>query len=329
MVKRDESLSEANERLQAEALALAAANDKLKQELAEQRRAAEALQDDVDSLRSLASISSDWYWEQDADYRFTDFAAERGTRPRATGSRADPDLNSAIGKRRWELAGAYPLSMSWDHHRAVLEARQAFRDFEYIRVLDDGVAHYFSASGVPVFDKHQQFTGYRGTTRDITASRRTEDKERKAAQFLDDIVENIPMAVHLKSVQDGFRMVAWNKAAENLYGIRREEAMGRTIHDLWPKPDADRMHASDLELMASGGMQEFPDLAAQARDRGRIRVHMRKLPLKDPSGAVTHILVTSEDITERLEAETQPAAVAKSSFRSLTQPFVRLVLGAR
>jgi PAS domain-containing protein len=89
-----------------------------------------------------------------------------------------------------------------------------FRDFEYIRVLADGIAHYFSASGVPVFDKNQQFTGYRGTTRDITVSRRTEEKERKAAQFLDDIVENIPMAVHLKSVQDGFRVVAWNKAAE-------------------------------------------------------------------------------------------------------------------
>jgi len=314
-VKRDESLSEANERLRAEALALAAANDKLKQELAEQQRVVETLQSDVQGLCSLASISADWYWEQDADCRFIVFAAEKIS---DKSDAADPDLNSALGKTRWELPGAFPLSMSWADHRALLDARQAFRDFEYIRVLGDGIAHYFSASGVPVFDKHQQFTGYRGTTRDITASRRTEDKERKAAQFLDDIVENIPMAVHLKSVQDGFRVVAWNKAAENLYGIQREEAMGRTIHDLWPKPDADRMHASDLELMASGAMQEFPDLAAHARDRGRIRVHMRKLPLKDASGAVTHILVTSEDITERLVAETR-LRHSQARFRSLTQ----------
>ncbi|CAN7501239.1 PAS domain S-box protein [Polaromonas sp. LjRoot131] len=314
-MKRDETLAQANERLQAEAQALAEANQALAQELAEQRRAAEALQDDVDSLRSLASISSDWYWEQDADCRFTDFSTERGTR--GTGTAADPDLTSAIGKQRWELAGAYPLSMSWDHHRAVLEARRAFRDFEYIRVLD-GVAHYFSASGVPVFNKQQEFTGYRGITRDITVARRIEEKERKAARFLDDVVDNMPVAVHLKSVQDGLRVVAWNKAAENLYGIRREDAMGRTVHDLWPQEHADRINVSDVEVANSGVMQDFPDRVIMTRDRGNIRVHMRKVPLKDGGGAVTHVLLTAEDITERLGAEDRLRR-SQARFQSLTQ----------
>ncbi|WP_164483699.1 PAS domain S-box protein [Polaromonas sp. SP1] len=314
-MKRDENLSEANERLQAEMQALADANDKLRQELAEQQRVVETLQSDVQGLCSLASISADWYWEQDADCRFIAFAAEKAP---DDPENLDPDLNSALGKTRWDLPGAFPLSMSWFDHRALLDAHQPFRDFEYIRVLGDGVAHYFSASGVPVFDKHRQFTGYRGTTRDITVSRRTEEKERKAAQFLDDIVENIPMAVHLKSVENGFRIVAWNKASEILYGIKREEAMGRTTHDLLPKADADRMHASDLELMASGDMQEFPDLAAESRDRGRIRVHLRKLPLKDASGNITHILVTSEDITERIVAEAR-LRHSQARFRSLTR----------
>jgi PAS domain-containing protein len=188
MVKRDESLIEANQRLQAESLALAAANEKLKQELAERQRVVETLQSEVQGLCSLASISADWYWEQDADCRFIAFAAENHPNDP---DNPDPDLNSALGQTRWELPGAFPLSMSWADHRALLEARQPFRDFEYIRVLGDGIAHYFSASGVPVFDKNHQFTGYRGTTRDVTASRRTEEKERKAAQFLDDIVENI------------------------------------------------------------------------------------------------------------------------------------------
>lgn len=316
-MKRDETLAQANERLQAEALALAEANKALMQEVAEQRRAAEVLQDDVDSLRSLASISADWYWEQDADYRFTAFAAERSVGS-AGRSSADPDLSSAIGKQRWELEGAYPLSMSWDHHRAVLEARQAFRDFEYIRVLGDGVAHYFSASGVPVFNKQQEFAGYRGITRDTTVARRIEEKERKAARFLDDVVDNMPVAVHLKSVQDGLRIVAWNKAAESLYGIRREDAMGRTVHDLWPQDHADRINVSDVEVANTGIMQDFPDRVIMTRDRGRIRVHMRKLPLKDGGGRVTHILITAEDITERLAAEDSLRS-SQTRFSSLTQ----------
>jgi PAS domain S-box-containing protein len=313
-VKRDETLAQANERLQAEAEALASANKALAQELAQQRHAIEELKDDVHSLRSLASISADWYWEQDADYRFIDFAAERS----AGGTAPDPDLNSAIGKCRWELVGAYPLSMSWDHHRAVLDARQAFRDFEYIRVLGDGVAHYFSASGVPVFNKDHEFTGYRGTTRDTTVARRIEEKERKAARFLDDIVDNMPVAVHLKSVQDGLRVVAWNKAAESLYGIRREDAMGRTVHDLWPSEHAERINVTDVEVANTGIMRDFPDRVIMTRDRGTIRVHMRKLPLKDSGGRVTHILITAEDITERLAAE-DSLRRSQERFRSLTQ----------
>ncbi|WP_411879683.1 PAS domain S-box protein [Polaromonas sp. YR568] len=313
MVKRDETLAQANERLQAEALALAAANEGLAGELAQQRHLIAELRDDAHSLRSLASISADWYWEQDAEFRFIDFSAER-----SAGARPDPDLNSAIGKRRWELTGAYPLSMSWDHHRAVLEARQAFRDFEYIRVLGDGVAHYFSASGVPVFDKHNQFTGYRGTTRDTTAARRIEEKERKAARFLDDVVDNMPFAVHLKSVRDGLRVVAWNKEAESLYGIRREDAMGRTVHDLWPQEHADHINVSDVEVANTGVMQDFPDRVIMTRDRGTIRVHMRKLPLKDSGGRVTHILITTEDITARLAAEDSLRS-SQERFRSLTQ----------
>jgi PAS domain S-box-containing protein len=313
-VKREETLAQANERLQAEALALAAANEGLARELAEQRSAVAELKDDVNSLRSLASISADWYWEQDAGYRFTDFSAERSV----AASLPDADLNNAIGKCRWELSGAYPLSMSWDHHRAVLEARRPFRDFEYIRVLGDGVAHYFSASGVPVFDKHHAFTGYRGTTRDTTVARRIEEKERKAARFLDDVVDNMPLAVHLKSVHDGLRVVAWNKAAESLYGIRREDAMGRTVHDLWPTEHADRINVSDVEVANTGVMQDFPNRVIMTRDRGTIRVHMRKLPLKDGGGRVTHILITTEDITERLAAEDSLRS-SQERFRSLTQ----------
>jgi PAS domain S-box-containing protein len=309
-MKRDETAEQSQQRIQAEALALTAANDALKLELAEERRVIEALRDEVNGLRSLATISVDWYWEQNADYRFTTFTAEQTTSAR------DRDLDSAIGKRRWELPGAIPVSMSWEDHRAMLADRQAFRDFEYIRMLEDGVAHYFCASGVPMFNKHQEFIGYRGTTRDVTASRRAEEKERKAARFLDDIVENIPIAVHLKSATD-HRYVAWNRAAEGLYGFTRAEALGHTSHDLWPKAHAHNMHASDLALIAAGKMQDFPDRLVQTKDKGAIRVHMRKVPLKNSSGVVTHVLICAEDITQQL-VDQERLRSSELQFRSLT-----------
>ncbi len=167
---------------------------------------------------------------------------------------------------------------------------------------------------MPVFNKQQEFTGYRGITRDITVARRIEEKERKAARFLDDVVDNMPVAVHLKSVQDGLRVVAWNKAAES----RTASARGRQgPHRARPLAagDADRINVSDVEVANSGVMQDFPDRVIATRDRGNIRVHMRKVPLKDGGGAVTHVLLTAEDITGRLAAEDrlrrQPGAVPK------------------
>ncbi|MEO7887190.1 MAG: PAS domain S-box protein, partial [Polaromonas sp.] len=309
-MKRDETSEQAEQRLRAEALALAAANEALKLELAEQQRAVEALRDDIRGLRNLATISADWYWEQDANFRFTDFTAEDSNRSQ------DEDLDSSVGKCRWELPGALPVSTSWEDHRAMLAKRQPFRDFEYIRVLEDGVAHYFSISGVPVFNKDEEFIGYRGITRDITTSRRAEEKVRKGARLLDDIVENVPIALQLKSATD-HRFLAWNRAAEELYGYTREEALGHTVHDLWPKAHAHNMHASDLALIADGKMQDFPDRLSQTKHKGVIRVHMRKVPLKDSSGVVTHVLITAEDITQRL-ADEERLRSSELQFRSLT-----------
>ncbi|MDP2447964.1 MAG: PAS domain S-box protein [Polaromonas sp.] len=311
-MSREEELLEANARLQARLAELAADKDRLGLELVEQKRQTELLRSSVQGSRDLATISADWYWEQDAEHRFVSFSGEQAA------IELDIERDSNTGKRRWELAGAVPLSGSWEAHRAVLDAHQPFRNFEYMRKLGDDLARYLSVSGIPVFDDQNRFLGYRGTVHDISAIKRSEEAGRQAAGFLDEVVDNLPIALQLKSVQDGFRIVGWNKAAEALYGVTREEAMGRTVHALWPKEDADRMHAADLELIAAGVMQDLPDRLAATKHRGAIRVHMRKVPLKDASGAVTHILVTSGDVTGRLAAEAR-LRYSQERFRSLTQ----------
>jgi PAS domain S-box-containing protein/diguanylate cyclase (GGDEF)-like protein len=153
---------------------------------------------------------------------------------------------------------------------------------------------------------------------DVTAQKRSEDELRSAARLLDNIVENIPTAVQLKSVADDHRVVLWNKAAEKMYGVPRREAIGRNVHDLWPEADADRFHAADLELIASGGSQDFPERPAQTRDRGEIRVHMRKVALFDGEGKPTHLLVIADDITEQLAGQARLRA-SEERFRSLSE----------
>ena len=133
--------------------------------------------------------------------------------------------------------------------------------------------------------------------------RASQDQQRATLRLLDNIVENIPTAVQLKSVADGLRIKRWNKAAEQMYGVPADEAIGRTVFDLWPHDKAQKMHEADLELVARGeGMDEFPDREALTREGDVIRVHMRKVPLRD-DGKVTHLLVIADDITDRKQAE--------------------------
>jgi diguanylate cyclase (GGDEF)-like protein len=50
----------------------------------------------------------------------------------------------------------------------VLERREPFRDFETVYRDDKGTMVHISANGDPIHDGNGQFTGYRGTARDIT-----------------------------------------------------------------------------------------------------------------------------------------------------------------
>ncbi len=310
-MKPEQLLREAHERLKAEAAELARANDALRRELAEQQFSLSMLRNNA--LRSLAEISGDWYWEQDANYRFVEFVVDLGQ------NKFNNELiSSATGKCRWELPGIIPLSSSWEAHRAVLDAHQPFRGFEYVRQVAGGIATWFSTSGVPQFDSDNRFMGYRGTARDISVMRRAEASQRETFGFLSAVVDSIPIALLLKSAEGRHPILVWNKAAQALYGVSPEEAVGKTVHDLWPAADADRMYAADLGLVNSGIAQDFPDRLTITRHRGPIHVHMRKVPLKDASGAVTHILITAEDITERRAAEDR-LRQSELRFRNLTE----------
>ena len=118
-------------------------------------------------LNTLLELSSEWYWEQDENHRFTLIV---GARFGQTGI----DPQEYLGTLRWDY-DAVPVGDggSWDSHKSVLEAQQPFADFVFRRVDAQGEIRYISSSGQPVFDG-QRFAGYRGIAKDVTASMRAE-----------------------------------------------------------------------------------------------------------------------------------------------------------
>ena len=114
----------------------------------------------------LTSLTSDWYWEQDAELRFTRVDVQ-------TGTPGEQELaHNIVGKRRWETD--IDIEGGWAAHRALLKTRAPFREVMMWREFDDGSRRYMSVSGEPVFDAKGRFTGYRGVGRDVTGQKRGE-----------------------------------------------------------------------------------------------------------------------------------------------------------
>jgi PAS domain S-box-containing protein len=138
----------------------------------------------------LIGLAFDWYWELDERYRFV---SHRGATDDADG----PGEEGTIGKTLWELSIDNMSEADWRTHRQQLEWRAIFRDLEIRRVDRTGEVRYLSMSGEPIFDHRNQFTGYRGITRDITERRRAEALMQEPNRFDRAILEALdrPIAV--------------------------------------------------------------------------------------------------------------------------------------
>ncbi|HET7528595.1 MAG TPA: EAL domain-containing protein, partial [Burkholderiaceae bacterium] len=133
------------------------------QDISARKLAELAVQRSEQRFRSLVELSSDWYWELDAEFRYTAF-----------GGRGMGDTEQRLrGRLAWDVPQA-ESETGRINLRAQLERREPFRDFEYAFVDRDGDRRHVSASGEPLFDEHGRFAGYRGVSRDVTPRKQAE-----------------------------------------------------------------------------------------------------------------------------------------------------------
>ena len=113
-------------------------------------------------FRAMLRISVDWYWEQDAEYRYT-YVSEK------TGQGSLLSLAHRLGVAPWDIVEFGLTPEQLEAHKACLQARKPFQHLVAKRRDEAGQAHFVSLSGEPRFDEKRVFQGYWGVGRDVTS----------------------------------------------------------------------------------------------------------------------------------------------------------------
>ena len=136
-------------------------------DVTEKRRDQFALQHSEQRFRDFAEIASDWFWEMDADLRFSYFS-DRNREILGF------DMASIIGMKRTEVTPENVDTEKWQAHIDDLEAHRPFKDFRYDINPDGKELRHISISGKPFFGAGGEFLGYRGVGRDLTSENAAE-----------------------------------------------------------------------------------------------------------------------------------------------------------
>ena len=114
-----------------------------------------------------------------------------------------------------------------------------------------------------------------GAVVDVTERNRAEAKVRTAQEFLDTIVENIPVSILVKNAGD-FRYALANRAYEELLGISREAVLGKTPAEVFSEQVAKAIARNDQEALANPGAPRSDEVVFQT-PRGTRRVKRRRV----------------------------------------------------
>jgi len=159
------------------------------------------------------------------------------------------------------------------------------------------------------------------TVLNIDERKRAEQEVRQMRNYLDLVVESLPVTIAVRDARDG-RFISINRAGEALLGRPRDEVIGRTWDDLYAAPFAAELAAIDARALAEGRLVDQPRTEGRTGDGRPLTVHRRVLPVFDDSDAAgdgpRYLMSIVDDLTEAAHTE---AALhdTEARFRELAE----------
>lgn len=234
-----------------------------------------------------------------------------------------PSISAVLGYSQKEFINNYLtyLPKSAINKAAVKHALLGLKGepqpaFEIEFLHKDGSLKLFEILDTPLFDPDGTLTGTEGIGRDIMdlketqkALKEVEEQLKDSQRHMADIIEFLPDAAMV--IDSGGRITAWNRAMEQMTGVRAEEMLGKGDYEYAiPFYGERRPILIDLVLMPENEVEKkYLNLQRQGNTllgMGHI-THLgggdlffvgNAAPLRDASGNIVGAIETVRDVTE-------------------------------
>lgn len=119
--------------------------------------------------------------------------------------------------------------------------------------------------------------------------------------FFELIADHVAHPIFVKD--RSFCFVFINEAFTKMLGFPRDQLLGKSDYDFFPKSEADFFRAKDVEMFASGRKVIIDEEPITDADGGHHVLATTKVPLVDATGTITHLVGIIHDITRLKAAE--------------------------
>jgi PAS domain S-box-containing protein len=169
-------------------------------------------------------------------------------------------------------------------------------DEEFFYAARDGGPLWVRCSSSPVRDGDGEIVAAVLAQTDVSERKREEAR----LAYLAGVLDNTEEAIIAFDVD--WRVTAWNKGAQRMYGWAADEALGRELRTLMPVAMGGEQHAAVRREIAQRGRWRG-EVTVGRRDGSVFSVESINVAIRDADGKSTGYLAIHRDVTDRKRAE--------------------------
>ncbi len=201
------------------------------------------------------------------------------------------------GKSDFEVFGPGHARRAFNDEQHIIATGENLVDVEERIVWPDGRISWMSATKLPLRDAAGKIIGTFGISHDITSRKESEARIREQAE----IIDYAPVAILITDLN---HVVTYcNSSACRLYGLEREQLMGRNHDELLTSDTVDLFDAGRAAALAGGHWTGEVPVSMRSMRQFDAELHLSAI--KDAAGKVQACLCIAIDVTEKKKLEAQ------------------------